>query len=50
MYHINVIKTENIAVDGFGRIICSHPLARTYAYKYFISNYYAYMTQGRVTL
>ena len=28
MYHIIFIKTENIAVDEIGRIICSHLLAR----------------------
>ena len=28
MCHINFIKTENIAVDEIGRIICSHLLAR----------------------
>ena len=29
MYHIIFIKTENIAVDVIGRIICSHLLAHT---------------------
>ena len=48
MYHIIFIKTENIAVDEIGRIICPHLLAR--AHKYFILNYYACMTQCRVTL
>ena len=28
--HINFIKTENIAVDEIGIIICSHLLARAY--------------------
>ena len=28
MYHIIFIKTENVAVDEIGRIICSHLLAR----------------------
>ena len=28
------IKTENIAVDEIGRIICSHLLARAYTYFY----------------
>ena len=30
-YRINVIKTENIAVDEIGRMIISHPLTRAYA-------------------
>ena len=28
MYHIILIKTENITVDEIGKIICSHLLAR----------------------
>ena len=32
MYHIIFIKTENIAVDKTGRIICSHLLARAQSY------------------
>ena len=32
MYHIIFIKTENIAVDKIGRIICLHLLARAQSY------------------
>ena len=34
MYHIIFIKTENIAVDEIGGIICSHLLARAQSYFY----------------
>ena len=34
LYHIIFIKTENIAVDEIGRIICSHLLARAQSYFY----------------
>ena len=48
VYHIYFIITENVAVDEIGRIICSHLLA--YTQMFFIYNYYACMTQWRVTL
>ena len=34
MYHIIFIRTENIAVDEIGRIICSHLLARAQYYSF----------------
>ena len=34
MYHIVFIKKENIVVDEFGRIICSHLLAQAHTYFY----------------
>ena len=34
MYHIIFIKTENIAVDEIGRILCSHLLACAHTYFY----------------
>ena len=32
MYHIVLIKTENIVVEEIGRIICSHLLAHAHTY------------------
>ena len=32
MYHIVLIKTENIVVNEIGRIICTHLLAHTHTY------------------
>ena len=32
MYHINLSKTENFAVDKIGRIICEHLQARANTY------------------
>ena len=50
MYHIIFIKTENIAIDGIRKIICSHLLARAHAYFLYKIVMHAWRSDVRITL